>query len=103
MSSLMAVTVRLVKRDFPDVIFLVTYADLEHHTGKVYEAAGWGRDGERKGHHKFLASIDGVAVSYRTLWDYHKTENMEKLIAIYGPRISFRPTCPKRRYVKWLK
>jgi hypothetical protein len=40
-SRMLAVMTRLVRRDFPDVVRLISYQDTEVHSGTIYRAAGW--------------------------------------------------------------
>jgi hypothetical protein len=40
-SRLLAVMQRLVVKKWPDLIQLVSYQDVEAHTGTIYRAAGW--------------------------------------------------------------
>ena len=40
-SRVLAVMTRLVRRIRPDVVTLVSYQDIEAHTGTIYRASGW--------------------------------------------------------------
>jgi hypothetical protein len=40
-SRLLGVMARLIRRDFPRVVRLVSYQDVDVHTGAIYKAAGW--------------------------------------------------------------
>ena len=40
-SRMLAVMARLLRRDAPDVVRLISYQDTETHTGGIYRAAGW--------------------------------------------------------------
>lgn len=45
-SSAIAAAVRYIKSNFPEVKYLVSYADPSHgHTGTIYRASGWTQDG----------------------------------------------------------
>jgi len=40
-SRMLGVMRRLLMKKYPDVIRLISYQSVEHHTGSIYRAAGW--------------------------------------------------------------
>lgn len=40
-SRVLSVMARLIRRDLPDVVRLISYQDTSQHTGAIYRAAGW--------------------------------------------------------------
>lgn len=40
-SRMLAIMRKLIKKEFPDLIRLISYQDTEVHNGTIYKAAGW--------------------------------------------------------------
>lgn len=40
--------IRTIRRQFPEVVMLVSYSDPESHEGTIYRATGWKADGESR-------------------------------------------------------
>jgi hypothetical protein len=54
-SRMIAISVRMLKRQAPGLRLVVSYADPAHdHTGAVYQAAGWIYDGQQQGQTEYL-------------------------------------------------
>jgi hypothetical protein len=45
-SRMLRVMVQLIRKQWPDLIRVISYQDNEVHKGTIYRAAGWTRDGE---------------------------------------------------------
>ena len=48
-SRMLAVMTRLIVKGFADIVRLVSYQDVEAHSGTIYKAAGWYVGGEHSG------------------------------------------------------
>lgn len=54
-SRIIAVSVRMLRKQSPGLRLIVSYADPAHgHTGGVYQAAGWAYDGQQQGQTEYL-------------------------------------------------
>jgi hypothetical protein len=64
-SRMLAVMARLIRRDFPHVVRLVSYQDMNVHTGCIYRAAGW-------------VLNDQISKRFRTWTNHTRTRNAEQ-------------------------
>lgn len=66
-SRMLAIAVKLIKRDMPGVRLIVSFADTsQNHHGGIYQASGWIHTGSEEYH---AYRVSGCVVHPRTLYD----------------------------------
>lgn len=92
-------SVRLVKKQHPEIRRLVSFADSTYnHRGIVYEASNWKFDGEVNPSYWYVDN-DGYICHKKTLWN--KAKEMKLTEAEYCDKYEYRKVWggPKRRFV----
>ena len=80
LSQFLSMTVRAIKRDFPDVQILVAYAAPEAgHHGGIYRASNWIYTGKARQGGPQALIIDGVTVHARTVNHRYGHSNQKRL------------------------
>jgi hypothetical protein len=96
-SKVVALAVRLLRRQSPGLRLLVSYADPEHgHVGVLYQALGWlyiGQTGRES-----LIRLNGRLTHPRTVTSRYRTRAIEWLRQHVAPDAGHVRTLPKFRY-----
>lgn len=95
-------SVRMLKRDRPDVDVLYTFADTTYeHDGTIYKASGWKLDGETKPDYWYIDS-NGAWYHKKTIWDFAKSLKLKE--SDYASKHDLRKIWGKKklRFIKWL-
>jgi hypothetical protein len=92
-------SINYIKKNMPHIKFLVSFSDSNWgHHGYVYQATNWMYTGESRPRNKVF--IDGKDVHTKTLFNSFGTDDISKLIEIYGDRISVKKESGgKHRYI----
>ena len=101
LSKLISKSIKMIKKDRPELKYLVTYADQsQKHTGTVYKASNWVLDGETPPSYHY--EKDGYVTYKKTLWDRAKKMGMTE--KQYSEKHGFAriPELPKLRYLYYL-
>ncbi|HKW00732.1 MAG TPA: hypothetical protein VJN96_12965 [Vicinamibacterales bacterium] len=97
-SRIVAVAVRLLRRQSPGLRLIVSYADPEHgHLGTLYQALGWlyiGQTGRES-----LIRLNGRLTHPRTVGSRYRTRSIEWLRQHVAADAGHVRTLPKFRYV----
>jgi hypothetical protein len=100
-SKIVAVTLRLLKRDNPGIRVVVSFADpAAGHHGGIYQAMGWSYIGAPAA--VPWVKIHGKVIHSRTCAMDYGSYNLRKLRAQHDPTAEFVPVPPKFKYVKAL-
>ncbi|HYE77956.1 MAG TPA: hypothetical protein VEI97_08225 [bacterium] len=75
-SRMLAWMARDIARTRPEVVRLISYQDVERHTGGIYRAAGWVRGDQRaqagkRWNHKTRSRNPDQSVSAKVRWEKH--------------------------------
>ena len=95
-TRIVSISLMLLKRKFTDLDCVVSYADLDRHTGKIYEAGNWVDDGEVVA--KWL-SINGKKVHPRSVFSKFGTHDVNWLKKNIDINASYVETKGKRRFL----
>lgn len=69
MSKIISTSVRLLKRDFPEISHLVSFADTaQGHTGSIYRASNWQYAGSTGYSHKYVDK-SGLEIKKKTVYN----------------------------------
>jgi hypothetical protein len=95
LSKFVATTFKLIKRDYPEIDYILTYADDGVHSGKIYQALSMNYYGlsAQKNDFWFELEDDSGAVFFKK----HQRGSVK------GKAGKWRPRTRKHRYVKCLK
>lgn len=97
-SKVVALAVRLLRRQSPGLRLIVSYADPEQgHTGIVYQALGWRYIGQT--HAESLIRLKGTLTHPRTVGSRYGTRGIDWLRANVDAEAGHVRTRPKHRYV----
>ena len=104
-SKIVATAIRILKKEFPGMKAIISYADPEQgHHGGIYQAMGWVYTGTSNAQREMI--LDGREVHKRTIFSRFGTVSPERIRAAnpvinirYGP-IRFKhcyalPLCPR--------
>jgi hypothetical protein len=79
---------------------VISYADPEYqHKGVIYQATNWLYTGLSDSDTKPRYFIDGIEVPPRSLYNWHGTQGVPAMKAIYGDRLVLKPRFNKHRYI----
>ncbi len=77
-SKIVSISLKLLKKQSPDLRLIVSYADPEQgHNGSVYQAMNWAYVGKSQAQREYL--IDGEIVHKRSVSSKYGTKGLEKL------------------------
>jgi hypothetical protein len=96
-SKIVALAVRLLRRQSPGLRLIVSYADPEHgHVGVIYQATGWVYLGVTN--RESLIRLNGRLFHPRTVASRYGTRSIEWLRQHVAADAGHVPTLPKHRY-----
>lgn len=101
MSSLISQSIKLLKEDYPNLDWIVTYSDSRvGHQGCVYTSSGFIFDRVVSVRPFFL--VDGILRSPKALYDAFHTSSWPKIKEILGDRAELVNMPDKKRFVRYL-
>ena len=97
-SRILAIAVKMLKREMPGIRLVVSYADLNQgHEGKIYQASNWVFVGETG--HEAGITLNGKLTHRRTINSKYGTSTIEWLQKHVDPNTSRREGKPKYKYL----
>ncbi len=97
-SRILAVALRLLKKQSPGLRLIVSYADpKQQHHGGIYQATGWTYAGPSTAQAALL--VGGISMHKRTASSLYGTASPERITAITGSRAAWEPTTWKHTYL----
>ena len=97
-SRILAIAVKMLKREMPGIRLVVSYADLNQgHEGKIYQASNWLFVGETG--HEAGITLNGKLTHRRTINSKYGTSTIEWLQKHVDPNASRREGKPKYKYL----
>ena len=97
-SRILAIAVKMLKREMPGIRLVVSYADLNQgHEGKIYQANNWLFVGETG--HEAGITLNGKLTHRRTINSKYGTSTIEWLQKHVDPNTSRREGKPKYKYL----
>lgn len=79
-SRILAISLRMLKKEFPGLRLIVSYADAEQgHHGGIYQANGWIYTGKATGDDMYM--VNGVKTHPKTVFDRYGTRSIPALRA----------------------
>jgi len=95
-SRILSITLKMLKRDFPNLKLIVSYADSNQgHLGKIYQATNWIYEGSSIARNIF---INGKMVHSRSLSCKHGSSSIDFLKKLYKD-VRAEPAKPKYKYL----
>jgi GNAT superfamily N-acetyltransferase len=77
-SKVMAQAIKLVRNDFPNVVVLISFADLERgHIGTIYKASNWTHIGMTANPYTYI-NKDGDEINKKTIYNRAKSNGMKE-------------------------
>ena len=103
MSKAISAAVRLVRKEFPDVRALISFADLGRgHTGSVYRAANWTYVGS-SGRSYVYRDVHGETIKKKTVYDRAKSLGLKEREYVEAIGLEKVITLSKLKFVLYLK
>ena len=97
-SRIVAISLKFIKKAFPGIRLIVSYADPKQgHHGGIYQAGNWIYSGRSQAQSELL--VDGVFVHKRTAHDRWGTASPEKIKAKTGKTVEWAPVEWKHVYL----
>src|SRR5437773_3585273 len=97
-SRILAIAVKMLKREMPGIRLVVSYADLNQgHEGKIYQASNWLFVGETG--HEAGIMLDGKLTHRRTINSKYGTSTIEWLQKHVDPNAHRKEGKPKFKYL----
>ena len=108
-SQAVAMSLKALKKDYPLVRLVVSYADIDqHHLGTIYQATNWIFEGENGGGTRSGFMIHGIKTHNKTIWNkmvfeggqwIHCPQTLEMVRKYFDPGATECITQGKRKYL----